>query len=105
MPKTIHSQRDPLTVQELKAYTQNKQTLKEFRDELKGEVKGLNYVKIFTEARAKGGCRSKFWLMPKSYVEKSLQFLKRCHAQGKYLNVTGEHYDLRFAGGLVIRVS
>lgn len=61
MPKTVFSQRDPLTEKELKAYERNKRTARKIRTEFLKNHKQFSYIKVFTEARANGKCRTKFW--------------------------------------------
>lgn len=63
MPKTVYSQRNPLTPSELKAYQRNKQKAARIRAEFLKAHPDFTYCKVFTEARAKGRCRTKFWLV------------------------------------------
>jgi hypothetical protein len=86
MPKTIHSKRDPLTLKELKAYERNKRTAKQIREAFLKKYPDFYYIKVFTEARAKGKCRTKFW---GTFTESNKVFVKwfeKAQKAGLYSN-------------------
>jgi len=62
MPKTIKSDRNPLTSEELIVYRNKLKYIQEVRAAIKVAFPKFKYANVFTEARAKGGCRSKFWI-------------------------------------------
>jgi hypothetical protein len=77
MPKTIQSKRDPLTELEKRRYEYNKKVASNIREDIKLGIPGFDYCKIFTEARADGKCRTKFWLVNAENRKKALKHLKK----------------------------
>ena len=84
MPKTIYSRRDPLTEKELKAYEKNKRIAKKIREEVLRNHKDFDYALLFTEARAKGVCRTKFWGVNNKHRETLINWFHNQQKVGKF---------------------
>ena len=56
MPKTVYSKRNPLTPEENPTY---------------------KYERVFTEAQAKGACRTKFWLVNSKDRKMFIEWMKK----------------------------
>lgn len=76
MPKTIHSKRNQLSKSELEKYGRAKELLaRVVRPQMKAKFPEFEYHSIFTEARAGGALRSKFWISyNKALVEKIISW-------------------------------
>ena len=91
MPKTIKSQRNPLSKSELKRYKINLKQAQNIRKELKLKYPTLRWLQIFTEAQAGGVCRSKMWGLLDVDIVKLEKHIKKCNLNECNSN---EKYDL-----------
>lgn len=93
MPKTIKSQRNPLSKSELKRYKINLKQAQNIRKELKLKYPTLRWLQIFTEAQAGGVCRSKMWGLLDVDITKLKKHIKKCNLNEKYgLVLKSENY-------------
>lgn len=101
MPKTIKSQRNPLSKSELKRYKINLKQAQNVRKEIKLKYPTLKWIQIFTEAQARGVCRSKMWGLSDVNIKKLKKHIFKCNLHKKYdLVLKSENYN--FLKSLVI---
>jgi hypothetical protein len=77
MPKTIKSQRNILSESEKKQYKINLKRIQNIRKELKLKFPELKWWEIFTEAQARGTCRSKMWSICGVDIVKLEKYIKK----------------------------
>ena len=98
MPKTVTSNRDLLSDGELKVYEQNKKIVIQIRKEFLKAHPKFRYGRVYTEARAKGRCRTKFWLVNEQNQISFVRWMAKHYPQYKVKRYMQTEYYLPLPG-------